>query len=526
MWIDVTWGAGGSTAETTQLLCETAMDVTGLDVLMHLTCTNVTVETTRKVLQRCKDKGLCNILALRGDPPAGMDQAWTATEGGFKHAVDLVKFIRKEFGDYFCIGVAAYPEGHVDYLGENGAIDQAAYDQDMKYFKDKVDAGADFAVTQLFYDCDKYGSFLKKCKDMGIPDSFKVYPGIMPIQNYAGFKRMTGFCKTYIPKEIMEALEPIQNDDQAVREYGIKLGIEMSQRCIELGAPGVHIYTLNLETSATAIVEGLGLLDCGDAAKLNKDYPWNRSTGSRSVETTRPIFWAQRARSYVDRTSSWDDFPNGRFSSRESPAYGLFTKPPKPSEKTLKERQEQWSFDGEKGMLQVFIDFLMPNTKVKQLPWCQEEPGEETVSIRSRLVQLCEAGLVTINSQPRVNGALSSDSLFGWGPSNGVCYQKAYCEFFCDAEMLKKIEAALKDHPYIAMMGINNAGELRGNIPGIQTNQANTTSHVTAVTWGIFPGQEIQQPTVVDLNSFVAWKDEAFELWSDWYDALPRLGLP
>jgi len=103
-----------------------------------------------------------------------------------------------------------------------------------------------------------------------------------------------------------------------------------------------------------------------------------------------------------------------------------------------------------------------------------------------------------------------------------VCYQKAYCEFFCDAEMLKKIEAALKDHPYIAMMGINNAGELRGNIPGIQTNQANTTSHVTAVTWGIFPGQEIQQPTVVDLNSFVAWKDEAFELWSDWYDALPE----
>merc|ERR1719353_1505172 len=158
MWIDVTWGAGGSTAETTQLLCETA----------------------RKVLQRCKDKGLCNILALRGDPPAGMDQAWTATEGGFKHAVDLVKFIRKEFGDYFCIGVAAYPEGHVDYLGENGAIDKAAWEQDMKYFKDKVDAGADFGVTQLFYDCDKYGSFLKKCKDMGIPDSFKIYPGIMP----------------------------------------------------------------------------------------------------------------------------------------------------------------------------------------------------------------------------------------------------------------------------------------------------------------------------------------------------------
>merc|ERR1719487_1655056 len=92
MWIDVTWGAGGSTADTTLSLCETAMDVTGLDVLMHLTCTNVTVDMTRQVLQRCKDKGLCNILALRGDPPANQAE-WTATEGGFAHAVDLVRFI-------------------------------------------------------------------------------------------------------------------------------------------------------------------------------------------------------------------------------------------------------------------------------------------------------------------------------------------------------------------------------------------------------------------------------------------------
>merc|ERR1719407_446917 len=129
MWIDVTWGAGGSTADTTLSLCETAMDVTGLDVLMHLTCTNVTVDETRQVLQRCKEKGLCNILALRGDPPANASE-WTATEGGFSHAVDLVRFIRKEFGDYFCIGVAAYPEGH---------IDAESFDKDLQYYKEKVD---------------------------------------------------------------------------------------------------------------------------------------------------------------------------------------------------------------------------------------------------------------------------------------------------------------------------------------------------------------------------------------------------
>ena len=512
MWIDVTWGAGGSTAETTQLLCETAMDVTGLDVLMHLTCTNVTVETTRKVLQRCKDKGLCNILALRGDPPAGMDQAWTATEGGFKHAVDLVKFIRKEFGDYFCIGVAAYPEGHVDYLGENGAIDQAAWEQDMKYFKDKVDAGADFAVTQLFYDCEKYGTFLKKCKAMGIPDSFKVYPGIMPIQNYAGFKRMTGFCKTFIPKEITEALEPIQNDDQAVKEYGIKLGVEMSKRCIELGAPGVHLYTLNLETSATAIVEELGLLDVGDAAKLAKDYPWNRSTGSRGIETTRPIFWAQRQRSYVDRTAAWDEFPNGRFGSRESPAYGLFATPPKPTDKQLEELKKQWAFTDAAGLKEVFCKFLTPGGEVKSLPWCPEQPGDETVCIRSQLQRMCRTGCLTINSQPRLNGALSTDALFGWGPAGGVVYQKAYAEFFCSPATWALLEEHLSKTPTVELMGVTRKGELK----------ASHDTQVTAVTWGVFPGQEIQQPTVVDSQAFLAWRDEAFALWDQFLTVVPE----
>jgi methylenetetrahydrofolate reductase (NADPH) len=294
----------------------------------------------------------------------------------------------------------------------------------------------------------------------------------------------------------------------------------MGKELLEGGAPSVHIYTLNLETTAMAIVDGLELAP--KPHQQQKAYPWMKGSGNRgSVETTRPIFWAQRARSYIDRTSSWDDFPNGRFGNRDSPAYGLFSKPPKPTAKVLQDRREQWAFgEGIKGMQQVFVKFLTPNTNVKQLPWCQEQPGDETVSIRNRLVQLCEAGLVTINSQPRVNGALSSDPLFGWGPQGGVCYQKAYAEFFCDPAMLKKIEDAIKERPQIELMAVNSKGDLRGNTSGAQTHYSNTTTHVTAVTWGVFPGQEIQQPTVVDLNSFLAWKDEAFELWSDWYDAL------
>jgi methylenetetrahydrofolate reductase (NADPH) len=512
LWVDVTWGAGGSSSETTLALCENALECVGVDVSMHLTCTNTTEASLREVLDRCKSKGLCNILALRGDPPANQKE-WTATDGGFKTATDLVRFIRKEYGDYFCIGVAAYPEGHTDCVTDEDR------QKDLEYFKGKVDAGADFGVTQLFYDCSLYFDYLKKIRALGVPKDFEVYPGLMPIQTYGGFCRMTTFCKTFIPEEIKKRLEPIQNDDAAVRAYGIELGIQMGKELLEGGAPSVHIYTLNLETTAMAIVDGLNLAP--KPHQVQKAYPWSKGTGKRgSVETTRPIFWAQRARSYVDRTSSWDDFPNGRFGSRESPAYGLFSKPPKPSEKVLAERREQWKFDGPKGMQQVFIDFLTPNKGVKCLPWCQEQPGDETVSIRTRLVQLCEAGLVTINSQPRVNGALSSDPLFGWGPAGGVCYQKAYVEFFCDPATLKKIEDALKETSQIELMAVNSNGDMRGNTSGTQTHYSNTTTHVTAVTWGVFPGQEIQQPTVVDLNSFVAWKDEAFELWSDWHDAL------
>merc|ERR1719281_624486 len=491
MWIDVTWGAGGSTADTTLSLCETAMDVTGLDVLMHLTCTNVTVDMTRKVLQRCKEKGLCNILALRGDPPANASE-WTATEGGFAHAVDLVRFIRKEFGDYFCIGVAAYPEGH---------IDAESFDKDLRYYKEKVDAGADFGVTQLFYDPNLYFEFLRKSHAIGVPKSFDVFPGIMPIQSYAGFKRMTGLCKTFVPKAIDEALELIKDNENAVKEYGIEQAVDMCKELMNGGAPGLHLYTLNLEKSATAICEKLGLVD--ETVK-HKEYPFNRSTGTRGVESTRPIFWAQRAKSYVERTNNWNEFPDGRFGQRDAEMF-------KPAERThstedlAKKLSDEWSFTDEVGLSELFVKFLSTGSDVTQLPWCDEKPGLEMVGIRSQLCEMCRAGMLTINSQARVNGALSTDLVYGWGPAGGVVYQKAYVEFFCSPTMLK----ALKDH-FLKAKDVDWMATSKG---GDMQTSPNSSGPVTAVTWGVFPGREIQQPTVVDAASFRAWKDEAFALW-------------
>merc|ERR1719453_724784 len=442
MWVDVTWGAGGSSAGTTQELCENFGAYHGVDVLMHLTCTNVTVEETHKVLEWCKSKGIQNILALRGDPPANAkDGEWTASEGGFAHAVDLVKYMRKEFGDYFCIGVAAYPEGHMDNPDK---------DKDFEYFKDKCAAGADFGVTQLFYDTSLYFDFCKRCKANGI--NIDIFPGLMPIQSYGGFKRMTDFCKTFVPEHITKALAPIQNDDMAVKAYGIKLGAQMGRELLEGGAPGLHMYTLNLETTTVAIVKELGLFD---EHKASKQYPFLRPAEDtqREQETVRPIYWAQRARSYVNRTTTWDDFPNGRFGSRDSPAFGEFDYYRCQATITDKKKAE-WKFEGANGLAEVFVKFL--NGSVSSLPWCPSCPGDETVCLKKQLSKLCKNGLLTVNSQPRVNGALSTDPLFGWGPDSGVVYQKAYVEFFCDAETLSKIEKGIEEHPQIELMAVNS----------------------------------------------------------------------
>merc|ERR1719478_1204951 len=467
MWIDVTWGAGGSTADTTLSLCETAMDVTGLDVLMHLTCTNVTVDMTRKVLQRCKEKGLCNILALRGDPPANASE-WTATEGGFSHAVDLVRFIRKEFGDYFCIGVAAYPEGH---------IDAESFDKDLRYYKEKVDAGADFGVTQLFYDPNLYFEFLRKSHAIGVPKSFD------------------------------EALELIKDNENAVKEYGIEQAVDMCKELMKGGAPGLHLYTLNLEKSATAICEKLGLVD--ETVKMMKEYPFNRSTGTRGVESTRPIFWAQRTKSYVERTKGWNEFPDGRFGKRDEKT---FKEPSLAAiaEDAAKKLSNEWTFSDEAGLSALFAEFLAPGSNVTQLPWCAEKPGLEMVGIRSQLMEMCKAGMLTINSQARVNGALSTDLVYGWGPAGGVVYQKAYVEFFCSPAMLQTLQEHFSKKKDVEWMAISKNGDMK--------TCANGVGQVTAVTWGVFKGSEIQQPTVVDASSFRAWKDEAFALWDMFLD--------
>eukprot|EP00158_Paraphelidium_tribonemae_P004844 Partr_v1_DN26998_c0_g1_i1_m6640 putative Methylenetetrahydrofolate reductase len=157
-FVDVTWGAGGTTSTLTMEICQTAQSAYGLETCMHLTCTNMPKEKIDEALKEAKNSGIQNILALRGDPPRGQ-QNWVACESGFSNAVDLVRYIRSEYGDYFCVSVAGYPEGHIDNP------DKA---EDLRFLKEKVDAGADYIVTQLFYDVDMFIDWVKDLRAMGL----------------------------------------------------------------------------------------------------------------------------------------------------------------------------------------------------------------------------------------------------------------------------------------------------------------------------------------------------------------------
>lgn len=491
-WVDVTWGAGGSTSKLTVEICNTAHNAVGVETMMHLTCTNLPIEETKKALEEVKSFGMTNILALRGDPPHG--QEWKQIEGGFAHGADLVRYIRKEYGDYFGICVAGYPEGH---------IESESYEKDLQYLKDKVDAGADLIITQLFYDCDIFLKFVKDCRALGI--KIPIIPGIMPIHTYGGFMRMTSLCKTKVPQEIYDSLEAIKNDDEAVKGYGVKLCIEMCKKLLDNGVQGLHFYTLNLEKSIVQTLEGLNLID----PEMRRPLPWNTAP-TRTKEDVRPIFWSHRPKSYIHRTSSWDEFPNGRWGDSRSPAFGDLTDYHLSALHAIQseDKKKAWaeSHKTEQDVWKVFSDYC--NGTIPILPWCNTPLALESMMIKDQLVKLNNHGFLSINSQPKINGVSSTDDKVGWGPVGGYIYQKAYVEFFCSPKKLNAFTEAAKNHPTLQYHAVNLKGE---------SFTSSQNLHVTAVTWGVFPGREIQQPTVVDVGSFLVWKDEAFALWqSQW----------
>jgi methylenetetrahydrofolate reductase (NADH) len=251
-FVSVTYGAGGTTRDRTVDIVASLRQEFGLEAMAHFTCVNATVDDLRTTLDRMRDAGVENVLALRGDPPEGQDR-WTQTEGGLEHSSELVALMEAEYG--FAIGAACFPETHID------AVDA---ESDLRHLREKVDAGARFLITQLFFDNRVYDEFVTRAREAGI--DVPIIPGIMPITNVQQIKRITALCGSEIPSRLRYALESRADEPEAVSELGVAYATLQCAELLANGAPGVHFYTLNRSPATRAILGALRLM-----------RPWERT---------------------------------------------------------------------------------------------------------------------------------------------------------------------------------------------------------------------------------------------------------
>ena len=244
-YVSVTYGAGGSTRQLTVDLVGRIQREVGIEAMAHLTCVGHTAEEIGPILDELWDKGIRNVLALRGDPQAGQ-ASFVPTEGGFSYADQLVAYVKSRH-DGFCIGVAGYPEGHPQCLNRT---------RDLENLKLKVDAGATVVITQLFFDNADFYAFRDKARAMGI--TVPIIAGIMPILNVSQIKRFVSMCGAKIPHPLLTRLEALEKDADAVYAAGVGHAIEQCQDLIANGVDGVHFYTLNKSKATREIYASLG----------------------------------------------------------------------------------------------------------------------------------------------------------------------------------------------------------------------------------------------------------------------------
>jgi methylenetetrahydrofolate reductase (NADH) len=243
--VSVTYGAAGSTTakrKTIDIVTDLKRNY-GLEAMAHFTCVNATVEELRAMLDTMRDAGIENVLALRGDPPEGQDE-WTATDGGLRYSRELIELIRDDYD--FSIGAACFPEVHIH------ATDA---ESDLRYCKEKVDAGARFLITQLFFENATYWEFVARAREAGI--DVPIIPGIMPITNYSQIRRITSLCGTNIPDHLLRELGLRADQPDAVADFGVAYATLQCADLLAKGAPGIHFYTLNRSTATRAILSAL-----------------------------------------------------------------------------------------------------------------------------------------------------------------------------------------------------------------------------------------------------------------------------
>jgi methylenetetrahydrofolate reductase (NADPH) len=251
-YVSVTYGAGGTTRNRTVEITKSIKQDLQIEAMAHLSCVGEPAERLVEILGEIDSAGIENVLALRGDPPRGATE-WQPHPGGLSYSVELIRLIRERFD--FCVGAACFPEVHPD------AADRAS---DLRYAREKVEAGAGFLITQLFFDNELYFDFVDDARAAGIDSP--IIPGIMPITNYGQIKRFTEMCGASIPEELVAQLDGRADDPEAVAELGVAYATLQCSDLLARGAPGIHFYTLNRSPATRAIL-----------AALRAAHPWTRA---------------------------------------------------------------------------------------------------------------------------------------------------------------------------------------------------------------------------------------------------------
>jgi methylenetetrahydrofolate reductase (NADPH) len=257
-FVSVTYGAGGSSREKTIEIVKRIKDEFGLEAMAHFTCVAATEPELRATLDEMRGAGIENVLALRGDPPEG-EEAWTKTEGGLEYSRELVELIGSDYD--FAIGAACFPETH---------IHARSADSDMRYLAEKVGAGVDFLITQMFFDNDFYFDFVRRARGVGV--AVPIIPGVMPITKVGQVERMAKMCGSEIPEGLRKELHARADDAEAVLDFGVAYATLQCAELLAAGAPGIHFYTLNRSPATRAILSALKLA-----------RPWERAIYPASI---------------------------------------------------------------------------------------------------------------------------------------------------------------------------------------------------------------------------------------------------
>ena len=543
LFVNVTWGAGGCTASRSLELAEICQRQLGLTTCLHLTCTNMKRKVVDEALEEAKALGIRNILALRGDPPRkeeyeleeGDENGDEDSNADFTWAIDLVRYIRRVHGDYFCVGVAGYPEGHAD---QSYPTDQDPL-HDLPYLIEKTKAGADFIMTQLFYDLEAYKAYEKMLREheSGVFKELPIIPGLMPLQSYEILVRTTKLAHAKIPPKLLHSLQDVKGDDEAVKRIGVDALSDIINGInkVKINGPrGYHFYTLNLEKAVSTLLERCNLIrpDADESAiddtLLTPYIAHGHTSRSRTLSSTDSTAAVQLTTNRsssptravppnsngVSREAIWDDYPNGRFGDARSPAYN----PPlsySPTSLTVTPIQAVilWRTPTTNDEVLCLFKSHLAGGDPKRLPWSESAAlSPETAIITSELTAITtQKGYWTVASQPAVDGVLSTDTIYGWGPPGGFVFQKSFVEFFVPNSIF---QSTLRPH----LECLHSEGEVSyyaGNAAGhFVTSEAPEAVH--AVTWGSFAGKEIATATMVEEISFRAWVEEAFEIWGEW----------